>query len=202
MDTEEMYRRGIADAEHGEPHPFYYQHYYQYRRAYDNARRSRGLPGGYYDQRRRRFLQGGIVLACVLVALGAYWYWRTKPYVSAVAGEAGPQAHVVDAQPTPSRRPVFATPTIPATPTQLVLQAGGTAQVVNIQGSVLRGRKEPSLKAQATAAFKQGDKVRVLEGPVEADGFTWWKLEGDAGTGWSAQRAKDGTKWLEPVAAS
>mgnify|MGYP007071095895 FL=1 len=54
MDTEEMYRRGVADAEHGEPHPFYYQHYYQYRRAYDNARRSKGLPGGYYDQRRRR----------------------------------------------------------------------------------------------------------------------------------------------------
>ena len=73
---------------------------------------------------------------------------------------------------------------------------------MNIQGSVLRGRKEPSLKAQATASFKQGDKVRVLEGPVEADGFTWWKLEGDAGTGWSAQRAKDGTSWLEPVAAS
>ena len=52
MDTEEMYRRGIADAEQGEPHPFYYQHYYQYRRGYDQARRRQGLPGGFYDIRR------------------------------------------------------------------------------------------------------------------------------------------------------
>ena len=51
MDTEEMYRRGVADAEQGEPHPFYYQHYYQYRRGYDRTRRSLGLPGGYYDAR-------------------------------------------------------------------------------------------------------------------------------------------------------
>ena len=41
MDTEEMYRRGLADAAQGEPHPFYYQHYYQYRKCYDRARRSR-----------------------------------------------------------------------------------------------------------------------------------------------------------------
>lgn len=199
MDTEEMYRRGIADAEHGEPHPFYYQHYYQYRRAYDNARRSRGLPGGYYEQRRRRLLQGGIVLAFVLLVLGGFWFWRARADQPAVAGGSSPQALTLSAQPTPSRTPVFASPTVPATPTQLALRAGGTAQVVNIEGSVLRGRTDPSLKARATAAFKQGDKVRIVEGPIEADGFTWWKLEGDAGTGWSAQRAKDGTPWLQPL---
>ena len=45
MDTEEMYQRGVADAERGELHPFYYQHYYHYRRGYDRG-------AGYFDPRR------------------------------------------------------------------------------------------------------------------------------------------------------
>jgi hypothetical protein len=54
MDTEEMYRRGLADAAQGDPHPFYYQHYYQYRKGYDRGRRSRGLIGSYQNLYRRR----------------------------------------------------------------------------------------------------------------------------------------------------
>jgi hypothetical protein len=80
-----------------------------------------------------------------------------------------------------------------------VLQIGAGAQVVNIEGSVLRGRKQPNLKAAATAAFKAGERVRILEGPVEADGFIWWKIEGASGAGWSAQQSKEGVVWLKPA---
>jgi hypothetical protein len=80
-----------------------------------------------------------------------------------------------------------------------VLQIGASAQVVNTDGR-LRGRKQPNLKAAAIAAFKAGERVRILEGPVEADGFTWWKIEGKSGTGWSAQKSKEGVVWLQPVA--
>jgi hypothetical protein len=73
------------------------------------------------------------------------------------------------------------------------------AQVINIEGAVLRGRKQPNLKAAASAAFKQGERVRILDGPAESDGFTWWKIEGKSGTGWSAQQSKEGVVWLQPI---
>lgn len=201
MDTEEMYRRGVADAERGEPHPFYYQHYYQYRRAYDRARRSRGLPGGYYDQRQRFLIRAAAVVATVAVALGGFLLWRGRSELPATAqGNGNQSAIAANTTQVPTRTPVFATPTVPPTPTPLALRAGGTAEVVNVGAAVLRGRKQPMLTAAATAAFKQGDRVSVLEGPVEADGFTWWRIEGSAGAGWSAQQAQDGTPWLQAVA--
>jgi hypothetical protein len=41
--------------------------------------------------------------------------------------------------------------------------------------------------------------VRIREGPVEADGYTWWRIEGQSGAGWSAERSKEGVVWLQPV---
>ena len=79
-----------------------------------------------------------------------------------------------------------------------MLQVGAQAQVVNVEGSVLRGRQQPSIKATATAAFKSGQRVKILEGPVDADGFKWWKIEGESGIGWSAQQSKEGVVWLQP----
>ncbi|MDQ2998963.1 MAG: SH3 domain-containing protein, partial [Chloroflexota bacterium] len=60
-------------------------------------------------------------------------------------------------------------------------------------------RKQPNLKAAVIAAFKAGERVRILEGPIEADGFTWWQIEGAGGSGWSAQQSKEGVVWLQPV---
>ena len=198
MDTEEMYRRGVADAAQGEPHPFYYQHYYQYRKGYDRARRSRGLAGGYqtlYRQRRVWLLvAAGIILAAVAIFFSMRW--RSQ---ATVTPTATPALALAAATRLPTRTPIFPTPTPIPTETPAVLQVGASAQVVNIEGSVLRGRQQPNLKAAATAAFKSGARVRILEGPVEADGFTWWKIEGESGTGWSAQQSKEGVVWLQPV---
>ena len=202
MDTEEMYRRGIADAERGEPHPFYYEHYYQYRRGYDRARRQRGLAGGFYDIRRRRLTQ---LVAAVLVfaALGAgYWFWRGRSQSLAVATSTAGELLSPATTSEPTRTPIFPTATTLSSPTPSTLQIGGNAKIVNIAGSALRSRKQPTLKASTTASFKEGDVVRILEGPVEADGFVWWKIEGDSGSGWSAQQSKDGLVWLQPVAAT
>src|SRR5436190_24065310 len=80
MDTEEMYRRGVADAAQGEPHPFYYQHYYQYRKGYDRARRSRGLAGGYQSlyRHRRVWLLAAAGIALVALALIVSMRWRSQ----------------------------------------------------------------------------------------------------------------------------
>jgi hypothetical protein len=197
MDTEEMYRRGVADAAQGEPHPFYYQHYYQYRKGYDRARRSRGLASyqSLYRQRRVWLLAvAGIVLVGMVVFL--VMRSRSQP---ATAQAPTPALTLAAATRLPTRTPIFPTPTPTPTEAPAVLRVGGSAQVVNIEGSVLRGREQPSLKASATVAFKSGARVRILEGPVEADGFTWWKIEGESGTGWSAQQSKDGIVWLQPI---
>jgi len=198
MDTEEMYRRGVADASQGEPHPFYYQHYYQYRRGYDRARRSRGLAGGYQNLYRHRrawlLAAAGIVLAGVALFFSVRW--RSQ---SAATQMPTPARALVAATRLPTRTPIFPTPTLKPTEAPAVLQIGAGAQVVNIEGTVLRGRKQPKLKAAATAAFKPSERVRILEGPVDADGFTWWKIKGESGTGWSAQQSKEGVVWLQPV---
>ena len=198
MDTEEMYRRGVADAAQGEPHPFYYQHYYQYRRGYDRARRSRGLAGGYQSLYRHRrvwlLAAAGFVLVAVALFLSARW--RSQ---AATAQTATPARAVAAATHLPTRTPIFPTPTLQPTEAPIVLRVGVGAQIVNTEGTVLRGRKQPSLKATATAAFKSGERVHILEGPVDADGFTWWKIEGESGTGWSAQQSKEGVIWLQPI---
>ena len=202
MDTEEMYRRGIADAEQGEPHAFYYQHYYQYRRGYDQARRRHGLPGGFYDIRRRRLTRLTLALL-VLAALGSgYWFWRGRIQSLAVANNAGAQPSIPAATAVPTHTPLFPTATILPTTTPLTLQIGGNAKIVNTAGAVLRSRKQPTLSAPTTASFKEGDIVRILEGPIEADGFIWWKIEGKSGSGWSAQQSKDGLVWIQPSAAT
>ena len=197
MDTEEMYRRGVADAAQGEPHPFYYQHYYQYRRGYDRARRSRGLAGGYQTLYRQRRVWLLVAAGIVLVGIAAFFSIRLRSQ-AAIAPTSAPASALAVATRLPTRTPIFPTPTLEPTPTPVVLQIGASAQVVNTEGT-LRGRKQPSLKAAAITAFKAGERVRILEGPVEADGFTWWKIEGASGSGWSAQQSKEGVVWLQPV---
>src|SRR5829696_7624138 len=108
MDTEEMYRRGVADAAQGEPHPFYYQHYYQYRKGYDRARRSRGLAGGYqnlYRQRRVWLLAAaGIVLVSVAIFFSVRWRSQATTAPNPTA------ALTLAATRLPTRTPIFPTP--------------------------------------------------------------------------------------------
>ena len=197
MDTEEMYRRGVADAEHSEPQPFYYQHYYQYRRGYDRTRRRLGLPGGFYDIRRRRLMRLGLAALILLVAVAAVLVWRGNVRLS-TARTPALQPTGLSATPGPTRTPIFASPTPPPTEAPPALRVGASARVANTQGAVLRGRKQPSVGAPVTVNFKEGEQVRLLEGPVDADGFTWWRIEGKSGAAWSAQQSKDGSVWLLP----
>jgi len=197
MDTEEMYRRGVADAAQGEPHPFYYQHYYQYRKGYDRARRSQGL-AGYQNLYRQRRVWLLAVAGIVLAGMAFFLVMRSRSQ-PATAQAPTPALTLAAATRLSTRTPIFPTPTPPPTEAPAVLQVGADAQIVNIEGSVLRGREQPSLKASAIVAFKSGARVRILEGPVEADGFTWWKIEGESGTGWSAQQSKDGVVWLQAI---
>ncbi|GAB4197266.1 MAG: SH3 domain-containing protein [Roseiflexaceae bacterium] len=200
MDTEQIYRLGIADAERGDPNPFYYQHYYHYRRGYDQARRRMRRPLPWQDGRR---YQGAAALGGLL-AIGAIAWLALSPRAPSTAARPTPPpatpADVLLLETAVPASTLFfpsETPTMPQTP---VLQAGGRAVVTNLEGQSLNARVEPRLKARVQTRLANGDEVQVLEGPVQADDFTWWRIESPKGSGWSAERAKDGTVWIQPLA--
>lgn len=86
------------------------------------------------------------------------------------------------------------TPTPPATPAPTATPLPGLGQdalIVGTDGRGLNGRSGPSLAADIKASFVEGSAVRLLEGPVEADGYTWWRVQGDGGDAWVASR------WLQ-----
>jgi hypothetical protein len=66
--------------------------------------------------------------------------------------------------------------------------AGGRAQVAGTEGQGLRVRAEPSTSATVRAVLDEGTEVQVLEGPVAADGYRWYRVRQEAQeiTGWVA----------------
>jgi hypothetical protein len=78
-----------------------------------------------------------------------------------------------------------------ATPTAMALesgslQVGDTVHVVNTSGQGLRIRDIPSREGTILVKFAEGSSVQIIDGPKQADGYTWWKVRGAAGEGWCA----------------
>ena len=61
----------------------------------------------------------------------------------------------------------------------------GSDAVVYGAGNCLRFREAPSLSAAVETCQIDGTKAEVVEGPREADGHTWWRLEG---FGWASEQ--------------
>jgi hypothetical protein len=100
------------------------------------------------------------------------------------------------ALPTPIPLPT-ATPTPKPTPTPSVpteIAVGGYVKVVGAEADALSYRSGPGLNYARLTIVKDGTILEVLEGPEEADGYTWWRLEDEDGfIGWAAD------EWLEPT---
>ncbi len=99
---------------------------------------------------------------------------------------APPATPTVSSQPTPVLRP---------TPTQAGSIAIGARVRVKTDGAPLMSRAGPGKAKDVVARFDNGSELTVIEGPTTADGLTWWKVQGQAGTGWSA------ADFLEAIAA-
>jgi hypothetical protein len=56
-------------------------------------------------------------------------------------------------------------------------------------GSDLKLRQGPSLQAEILDRLKEGEVIDVIEGPIEADEYLWWKVrvESDSQEGWVAE---------------
>ena len=127
-----------------------------------------------------RVLMVGAALVVVLAIVGIYATTRGNLF--------GPQRAV----PTPTVAAVLATPTgfgdptatvppqpTPPPPTPLPtdrLIAGGWAQVSGT-GSALIVRSEPSRQGARVARLGDGSRVHVVEGPQEAGGISWWRVD-------------------------
>ncbi len=46
-------------------------------------------------------------------------------------------------------------------------------------------REQPALSAARTICMPDGNEAIILDGPIEADGFTWWQVAGDGFNGWA-----------------
>lgn len=191
-----MFERGVQDAEHDELNSFYYQHYYYYRQGYDQSRR-RVRSGG-----RPPFaalLGLGALLLILILGLGLGGWWLSgRSSALAPVEPLAPTAPAI----TPSARPT-ARPSAAALPTVAptlapALALDGQALVTNLNGSPLRARQSPGL-TPVIARIAEGSTVTLREGPVEADGYTWWRVESASASGWVAERSPEGVAFLEPL---
>jgi len=81
-----------------------------------------------------------------------------------------------EAQPTPTHTP------IPGT----VLSVGQAARVS--APATLNIRSQPSTGGQTVVALNTGRRVQIVDGPISAEGYTWWKIDDRSGNvGWAGQ---------------
>jgi len=71
---------------------------------------------------------------------------------------------------------------------------GKEITVANTSGMGINLRSGPSISYSVITGLPEGTKMYVIDGPVLADGYTWWQITGTAGTGWSAVG-----EWLTPA---
>lgn len=79
----------------------------------------------------------------------------------------------------------------------LRLSIGDPAQVT--PGASNRMRAEATTSAARIGEIPGGSVVLVLDGPVCADGYTWWQVDYDGLVGWTVEGSD--SYWLEPRGA-
>lgn len=187
----EMYERGVLDAEHDELNPFYYQHYYYYRRGYDDMRRRTRASG--------RPVAPVLLALALVLALGGGAWWLLARERSPGASQTAAAPPTVGVTVVPTIAPTVAPTTTMAPTAAPALGIGARALVVNLSGAPLRAREAPSLSAGVIGRIAEGAEVLLRDGPVEADGYTWWQVEAADASGWVAGRSPEGAVYLEVV---
>ena len=133
-----------------------------------------------------------VILLLILAVFITLWNPFTPPTQPTV--EIIPT--VTPALPTVAPLPT-ATPTPKPTPTPSVpteIKVGVYVKVIGAEADALSYRSGPGLNYARLTIVKDGTILEVLEGPEEADGYTWWRLEDEDGfIGWAAD------DWLEPT---
>ena len=91
---------------------------------------------------------------------------------------------------TPTASEIFPTELPNATPTLIPgsFGIGAFVQVSGTDGDGLRLRKGPGLSSEMQFLGLDGELFQIVDGPVDADGYTWWFVIGsydDTRQGWA-----------------
>ena len=133
---------------------------------------------------------GCITGLCVVMAIGVLIVFRPAHNSAAiqvplvvVTVTPTPILPTATLRPTEEPQP---TPAPTATPEGLFV--GGEA-VVSGTGSALRLRSDPGLQSTTLKTVADGTRLKILEGPREADNLRWWRMQdqSDGAEGWAAE---------------
>lgn len=127
---------------------------------------------------------GAILVAAVLLTATCSLAWLMRPAAQA----PGRPTALLNVIPAPSATntglPATPTPLTSPTPTLLVppaptdIRIDATVQITGTGGDGLRLRVDPGLKGQVRVLGGEAEVFVVRDGPRQADGLTWWYLEG------------------------
>jgi len=147
--------------------------------------------------RRSTALQMLFVLALIAIALVGLCQvsGMAKRVFPAARGPTPTQTQVPTNTPQPTFPPTLTpVPTATLTPVPQIA-VGGVVVVRGTAGEKLRMRAAPGVAHDVVASLDDGTRLKVLDGPQAADGYTWWRAQTSAGAvGWVA------ADWLAPVA--
>lgn len=141
-----------------------------------------------------RVLLGMLAVAAALMILTLILILTGRP-ASSLGLEPASAAITVIAAPTSTPRLVATQPVLPVsqiTPTAFLgsITIGSYVQISGTDGAGLHLRTEPNLGAEPLFLGYDSEVFRVMAGPVEVDGYDWWKLTtpyDDSRTGWAVQ---------------
>jgi hypothetical protein len=159
------------------------------------------------SERHRRallaFLAGSLIWLGPILACGSF---QPRPTPTPTPSQAEILAAQAQPTPTPTETPViiiqptatFTPEPEPPTPVPAQpgtdLQVGQPARVIAAGG--LNIRETPSTGGTLVIQLGVGQRVDVIDGPVSADGFVWWRMDdGRGNVGWGAEGDGDG-EWL------
>jgi len=131
-----------------------------------------------------------LVIGLILAALAVIFLARNP----VPATGATPAVTII---PAPTMTPTLIPPTVVPSPTPTtifflpegMIGVGAYVKVTGTGGAGLRMRAEPGLDSQVNFTALDSEVFLVIDGPVEADGYTWWNLEApydENRNGWSA----------------
>lgn len=136
----------------------------------------------------------GALLGVLLTVTAIIWALVTRPEQAPLPSATAMLAIIPAPTRTPSPTPTQAitpSPTIdaPPPPAEGVIAPGAYVAVSGTGGDGLRLRVEPGLSGTVAFLGLESEVFVVVDGPVEADGYTWWELnaaftEGPGRGGW------------------
>lgn len=130
-----------------------------------------------------------LLVGLILAAVAALTLGRSDapaegaaPVVTKVAAPTQTPEPLPTSRPSPTPTSLFFLP-------DGVIGIGAYVKVTGTAGAGLRMRAEPGLGGTVNFTALDAEVFLVIDGPVEADGYTWWHLEApydQTRNGWSA----------------